>query len=65
MSLFVLSLVGGCGAPDGNTGLKPFSAVPRRDNSSFYRADGSFDQAVAREAYCDMMKAYHYPIVRA
>jgi len=55
-------MVGGCAAPEGNTGLKPFSAVARLENSAFYRADGSFDQDVAKKAYYDMMKAYHYPI---
>ncbi|HEY3324610.1 MAG TPA: hypothetical protein VGP72_29430 [Planctomycetota bacterium] len=48
--------------PDENTGLKPFSAVPTLENSAFYKADGSFDQDVAKKAYYDMMKAYHYPI---
>jgi hypothetical protein len=62
LCFLLLSLVGGCGAPEGNTGLKPFSALPRLENSAFYKADGSFDQTVAKKAYYDMMKAYHYPI---
>lgn len=62
LCFFGLSLVGGCGAGEGNTGLKPFSPVPRLDNSAFYKKDGSFDQTVAKKAYYDMMKAYHYPI---
>jgi len=62
MCVFAVSLVGGCAAPESNTGLTPFSPVPRLDNSAFYKADRSFDQTIAKKAYYDMMKAYHYPI---
>jgi D-lyxose ketol-isomerase len=58
----VLAMIGGCAAPEGNTGVKPFGAVTQLDNSAFYKADGSFDQDVAKKAYYDMMRAYHYPI---
>ena len=61
-----LSLVGSCGPTESNaedyTGLKPFSPIAKLDNSAFYKKDGSFDQAAAKKAYYDMMKAYHYPI---
>ncbi|MHC4506146.1 MAG: hypothetical protein ACYTFI_22860, partial [Planctomycetota bacterium] len=57
-----LSLVGCGGGGEENTGLKPFSAVPSLENAAFYRENKSFDQAVAKKAYYDMMKAYHYPI---
>ncbi len=61
-----LSLVGGCGPTESNaedyTGLKPFSPITKLENSAFYKKDGSFDQAAAKKAYYDMMKAYHYPI---
>ncbi|MFC1762054.1 hypothetical protein ACFL6U_08230 [Planctomycetota bacterium] len=61
--LVSVGLFSGCSvAPQENTGLEPFSPVPRLESSAFYRADGSFDQAVAKEAYYDMMRAYHYPI---
>ncbi len=62
LCVVVLSLGAGCGAPEGYTGLDPFSAVPKLDNAAFYKEDGSFDQAVAKKAYYDMMRAYHYPI---
>ena len=58
----VCSLVVGCTTPDNNTGAQPFTAVPKLDNAALYNADGSFDQTVAKTAYYDMMKAYHYPI---
>ena len=58
------SLFVGCAAPSpkGYTGLEPFSPVPRLASSEFYKADGSFDQDIAKKAYFDMMRAYHYPI---
>ena len=31
-------------------------------NKDFYKADGSFDGAKAKEAYYTMMKKFHYPI---
>jgi len=52
----------GCAAPQCNTGLEPFSAVPKLASADFYRPDGSFDQKVAKEAYFDMMRAFHCPI---
>ena len=65
-----LPLVSGCGPAESNaevktedyTGLKPFSPVTTLESPAFYKEDGSFDQDVAKKAYYDMMKAYHYPI---
>jgi D-lyxose ketol-isomerase len=70
MCVLGLSLVAGCGPADGvassstedYTGAKPFSPVAKLETSAFYKKDGSFDQDVAKKAYYDMMKAYHYPI---
>ncbi len=67
MSTVVLSLlaaigISGCVTPKNNTGLTPFSPFPRLASAAFYKADGSFDQDVAKEAYYSMMQAYHYPI---
>ena len=31
-------------------------------NEQFYKADGSFDTAKAKQAYYDMMKRFHYPV---
>jgi D-lyxose ketol-isomerase len=44
------------------TGLKPFGKVPKLESAAFYKADGSLNEEVAKKAYLDMMKAYHYPI---
>jgi D-lyxose ketol-isomerase len=54
--------ISGCAAPKNYTGLTPLSSFPRLVSPSFYKPDGSFDQAVAKQAYFDMMRAYHYPI---
>ncbi len=63
LGLAVLLLFAGCSVtPKNNTGLEPFSPVPELESSDFYTADGSFDQAAAKAAYYDMMRAYHYPI---
>jgi D-lyxose ketol-isomerase len=63
MGLVSMSLMTGCNeVAQDYTGLTPFSPVPQLASSAFYKADGSFDQAVAKSAYFDMMKAYHYPI---
>lgn len=67
MSMVVLSLlaaigIGGCAAPKNYTGQAPFSTLPHHASAAFYQADGSFDQAAAKEAYFDMMRAYHYPV---
>jgi len=61
MCLAALSFIG-CTTPKNYTGKKPFAPVPQLASSDFYQADGSFDQAVAKSAYYDMMRAYHYPI---
>jgi hypothetical protein len=52
----------GCAAPKSYTGLTPLTPFPRLASPSFYKPDGSFDQTVAKQAYYDMMQAYHYPI---
>ena len=65
-----LALLAGCSPTVTNTetntedytGLEPFRPIAEVDNSTLYKEDGSFDQDVAKEAYYDMMKAYHYPI---
>ena len=62
LGFFAATLFSGCAAPKGYTGLTPFSSFPQLASPAFYKADGSFDQAVAKEAYFDMMRAYHYPI---
>ncbi|MEI7899529.1 MAG: hypothetical protein WCK89_04710 [bacterium] len=62
LGLFAASGIGGCAAPKSYTGLTPFSALPKHTNAAFYKPDGSFDQAVAKAAYFDMMRAYHYPV---
>lgn len=62
LGLITLSFAGCSVTPRNNTGLEPFSPVPTLESSAFRAADGSFDQATAKEAYYDMMRAYHYPI---
>ncbi len=62
LSLSAALWMSGCAAPKSYTGLTPFSSVPHLSSAAFYKADGSLDQAVAKEAYFDMMRAYHYPI---
>ncbi len=37
--------------------------VPRYPNEHFYKADGSFDAAVAKEAFFEMFEAFGYPVV--
>ena len=59
LAMATVSLLAGCSF---NTGLKPFSSVPTPKSSTFYNTDGSFNQTVAKEAYYDLMRAYHYPI---
>lgn len=66
-TLFVLGLatllIAGCSVtPRDNTGLEPYSPVQRLESSAFYAADGTFNEAAAKAAYYDMMRAYHYPI---
>jgi len=46
----------------GCEGTKQEAAVKRPKNENFYKADGSFDVEAAKQAYFDLMKAYHYPI---
>ena len=59
----IAAIINGCvETPANNTGLKPFSSVAQIDNAAFYNADGSVNQAVAKEAYYGLMQAYHYPI---
>ena len=38
-------------------------AYQRYTNSDFYKADGTFDDAKARQAYYEMMAYFNYPIV--
>ena len=37
------------------------TAVKTYQSSDFYDADGKFLADVAREAYCDMFRRFHYP----
>jgi len=46
----------GCATPKNYTGLEPFSPVPNLASPTFYKPDGSFDQAVAKQAYFDLMR---------
>jgi D-lyxose ketol-isomerase len=62
LGVLAATLIGGCAAPKNYTGLTPFSSFPILTSADFYKPDGSFDQAVAKKAYFDMMQAYHYPI---
>jgi len=70
LCVFGLTLIGGCGPTETNTeintdnytGLEPFSPIAELESAAFYGEDGAFDDAVAKEAYYDMMKSYHYPI---
>lgn len=70
LCVLTLSLFGGCAITKSNdetdtksyTGLQPFSSITKLESSAFYNKDGSFNQAVAKQAYYDIMKAYHYPI---
>ncbi len=39
------------------------SEVSMLENKDFYKADGTFDAAAAKEAYYDMMRRFNYPIV--
>ena len=39
------------------------SEVNMLNNKDFYKADGGFDAAAAKEAYYDMMRRFNYPIV--
>ncbi len=39
------------------------SEVSMLNNKDFYKADGSFNAAAAKEAYYDMMRRFNYPIV--
>jgi D-lyxose ketol-isomerase len=61
-----ISLIGGCGPAETSTedytGLEPFTPITQLESPAFYDEDGAFDEDVAKEAYYDMMKAYHYPI---
>ncbi|MDA3924976.1 MAG: hypothetical protein PF904_09795 [Kiritimatiellae bacterium] len=52
----------GCKSPKNYTGLEPLSPVSQMENSDFYKADGAFDQDIAKNAYYEMMQSYHYPI---
>lgn len=52
----------GCASPKNYTGAAPLAPVPHLASAAFYKADGSFDQAAAKQAYYDMMAAYHYPV---
>jgi len=37
--------------------------LKKHQNAEFYKPDGSFDAAAAKEAYYDMMRHYGYPIL--
>ena len=39
------------------------SEVKMPENKDFYKADGTFNVEAAKEAYYDMMRRFHYPIV--
>ena len=54
--------IGGCAAPKNYTGLTPLAPFTRLASPAFYKPDGSFDPAAAKQAYFDMMRAYHYPV---
>ena len=60
--LLAAFLIGGCAVPRNYTGLTPLAPFPHFASPAFYKADGSFDQDVAKQAYFDMMRAYHYPV---
>lgn len=58
-------LIGGvvAGAAMSAAGSAFGSEVKMLDNKDFYKADGSFDEEAAKEAYYDMMRRFNYPIV--
>lgn len=61
--LVIASLATGCAtAPKNYTGQVPFASIAQPKSASFYNPDGSFNQAIGKQAYYDMMRAYHYPI---
>ena len=49
-------------AADDRDGSTPLKAVKKLGSKAFYKADGAFDPAAAKEAYFDMMRAFGYPI---
>ncbi len=53
---------GRCTGGKTHDGLKPFGAVSNPAQQAFYKADGSFSAASAKQAYFDMMRAYAYPV---
>ena len=54
--------IGGCATPHNYSGIEPFAPVPKLASSAFYKPDGSFNEAAAKQAYFDMMNAFNYPI---
>ena len=52
-----VGLAGGCVEKGGKATLKQYK------NEDFYKADGSFDAAVARQAFYELMEYYNYPII--
>lgn len=45
-----------------NKPVKKECAIMKYENKDFYKADGTFDAAKAKQAYYDMMKRFHYPV---
>jgi len=43
-------------------GCQPLTPFKSPGNAAFYKADGSFDAAAAKDAYYAMMKSFGYPI---
>jgi D-lyxose ketol-isomerase len=46
----------------GCEGMKREAQVQKQPNAKFYKADGTFDQDAAKQAYFDLMKAHGYPV---
>ena len=58
---FAILAISGC-AQQMQCGCKPLAPVTNPGNAAFYKADGAFDAAAAKDAYYAMMKAFGYPI---
>jgi len=46
----------------GCEGLRRVGGAPRYRNADFYKADGTFDQEAAKQAYFDLMRRFGYPV---
>jgi len=55
VSAVLIATAGGCSSRGGQK-------VKQHSNEDFYAADGSFDEAAAKQAYYDMMERFGYPI---